>query len=377
MEEGLKNPCGSTLPTLPGYAPRVIGYWVRKGEHEKSFALAKKMVEAATDFSWLSRGDRVLVKLALNSGNPYPRTTDPWLLDSMLKMLREKGAKVLVGDSGGCGNVRWAPSEKRGATRGLAEKAGLLPVIIQNGAVPVFFEEQEYDSFLETLPLGAHHWKKPMRITSAVEEADHIIYLPRISSHILADFTAGLKIGVGFLREDSRLALHESGGDYAPMFEEVNHVPEIGPKVRLVVSSGRMIPTLIGPDAGPVATPDHGLYIASTDLLAHDLLAYAWMKWAREFMTSPEEQGKDGVVMKNPTTRNNGFLKNSWKLPENTVIPNLKYFQAGDNGTIYDHPAMVNFMQRKGGRPEKIQFEQLTANPNAPVVEYLNREINA
>jgi uncharacterized protein (DUF362 family) len=365
------------LSVLPGYVPRVTGYWVPKGEHEKSFPLAKKMVEAITDFSWLSRGDRVLVKLALNSGNPYPRTTDPWLLDAMLKMLREKGARVVIGDSGGCGNVRWAPSEKRGATRELAEKAGLLPVITQNGAVPVFFEEEEYDSFLETLPSGAHHWKKPMRITSAVEEADHIISLPRISSHILADFTAGLKVGVGFLREDSRLALHEAAGDYAPMFEEINHVPEIGPKVRLVVSSGRMIPTLIGPDAGPVATPDHGLYMASTDLLAHDLLAYAWLKWAREFMTSPEEQAKDGLLMKNPTTRNNAFLKNSWKLPESTVIPDLKYFQAGDNGTIYDHPAMVNFMRRKGGRPEKIQFEQLSANPNAAVGEYLKREINA
>ncbi|HWT79230.1 MAG TPA: DUF362 domain-containing protein, partial [Candidatus Methylomirabilis sp.] len=374
---GLKNPLGMTLPVLPGYTPRLTGYWVPKGEHEKSFALAKKMVEATTDFSWLSRGDRVLVKLALNSGYPYPRTTDPWLLDAMLKMLREKGARIVVGDSGGCGNVRWAPSEKRGSTRELAEKAGLLAVITQNGATPVFFEEQEYDTFLETFPTGDHHWKKPMRITSTVEEVDHIIYVPRISSHVLADFTAGLKVGVGFLREDSRLTLHESAGDYAPMFEEINHVPEIEPKLRLVVSSGRMIPTLVGPDMGPVATPDHGLYMASTDLLAHDLLAYAWIKWAREFMTSPEEHAKDGAVMKNPNARNNAFLKNSWKLPQSTVIPDLAYFQAGDTGTIYDHPAMVNFMRREGGRPEKIQFEQLSLNPDAAVVEYLRREINA
>jgi uncharacterized protein (DUF362 family) len=367
----------ATLPVLPGYAPHVTGYWIPKGEHEKSFALAKKMVDATTDFSWLSRGDRVLVKLAMNSGNPYPRTTDPWLLDAMIKMLQDKGAKVVVGDSGGCGNVRWAPSEKRGASRELCEKAGLLPVITQNGATPVFFEERDYDSFLETLPAGAHHWKKPLRITSAVTEVDHIIYLPRVSSHVLADFSAGLKIGVGFLREDSRLAFHSAGGDYAPMFEEINHVPEIGPKVRLAVSSGWAIATLVGPDVGPVATPDHGLFFASTDLLAHDLLSYALVKWAREFMTSPEEHAKDGVLTKNRAARNKGFLKNMWKLPEGTEIADLVYFQAGDTGGIYDHPAMVNLMKRKGGRPEKIQFEQLTANPNAAVVEYLKREINA
>jgi LPS sulfotransferase NodH len=38
---------------------------------------------------------------------------------------------------------------------------------------------------------------------------------------------------------------------------------------------------------------------------------------------------------------------------------------------------MVNFMKRKGGRPAKINFEQLTANPNAAVVDYLKREIKA
>jgi hypothetical protein len=79
------------LPVLSGYVPKVTGYWIPKGEHEQSCALAKKMVEATTDFAWLSRGDRVLLKLALNSGNPYPRTTDPWLLDSMVAeyLLRE------------------------------------------------------------------------------------------------------------------------------------------------------------------------------------------------------------------------------------------------------------------------------------------------
>jgi hypothetical protein len=43
--------------------------------------------------------------------------------------------------------------------------------------------------------------------------------------------------------------------------------------------------TSVVKDAGSIATPDHGLFFASTDLLAHDLLAYAWVKWAREFIT--------------------------------------------------------------------------------------------
>ena len=364
------------LPPLSGYSPSVTGYWVPRGGHENSFALVKKMVEAATDFKWLSRGDRVLLKLSMNSGFPYPRTTDPWLLDSMIRMLQERGAKILVGDSAGCGHVRWTPTEKKGSSRALCDSVGFLTIINQHKATPVFFEEKDYDSFLETLPSGTHHWKKPMRITSAVKEVDHIIYLPRVSSHVLADFSGGLKIGVGFLREDSRAAFHQGGGAFAPMFEEINHVPEIEPKVRLVVSSGRALTSLVGPDLGPIVTPDYGLLFASTDLLAHDVLSYAWVKWAREFMTSADYHATDGKLTKNRAARNKGFLKNMWKLPEEET-PDLVYFQAGDTGGIYDHPAIVNFMKRKGGRPERIHFEQLTANPNAVVVDYLKREIKA
>ena len=73
--------------------------WVVRGEHENSYTLYKNTVEAATDFSWLSGGDRVLIKMALNSGNTYPATTDPWSVHCMVKLLKERGAgKILVGD---------------------------------------------------------------------------------------------------------------------------------------------------------------------------------------------------------------------------------------------------------------------------------------
>lgn len=363
------------MPVLKGYKPKVAGYWVAKGEHEKSYVFFKKMVEATTDFKWLSRGDHVFLKLAMNSGFEFPRTTDPWALDSMIRLLKEKGAKVVVGDSAGCGHVRWTPNEKKGSSRELCEKIGLLKIINENGAESVFFEEKEYDSYIETSPAGSHHWKKPMRITSALKEVDHIIYLPRVSAHSLADFTGGLKIGVGFLREDSRLAFHEGAGNFAPMFEEINQVPEIAPKIRLCVSSGRSVGSLLGPDLGPVTTPDYGLFFASNDLLAHDLLAYSWVKWNREYMTSPGDHIKDGILTRARAERNKGFLKNNWKLPDGHVTPDLVFFQAGTTGGIYDHPAIVNFMQRKGGRPEVINFEQLTKNPSKAVSNYLIREM--
>ena len=149
------------------------------------------------------------------------------------------------------------------------------------------------------------------------------------------------------------------------------------PKFRLAVTSARAMTSVFGPDLGPVVVPDHGLFFASTDLLAFDLMGYALVKWSREFMTSPEQHAKDGAVTKARAARNKNFLRNNWKPPEGTEIGDLVYFQAGDNIKTSEHPAMVNFMKRKGGRPDKIHFEQLTANPNSAVVDYLKREIQA
>jgi len=66
-------------PEISKITDRELGVscsWLAKGEHENAYALYKKTLEAATNFSWLSKGDRVLIKIALNSGNPYPATTD-------------------------------------------------------------------------------------------------------------------------------------------------------------------------------------------------------------------------------------------------------------------------------------------------------------
>jgi hypothetical protein len=70
------------------------------------------------------------------------------------------------------------------------------------------------------------------------------------------------------------------------MYEEINQVPQIASKLRLVVSSGRSVLTLVGPNEGPKAKPDYGLVLASDDLLAHEMLVYAWPLWNRQFETS-------------------------------------------------------------------------------------------
>jgi uncharacterized protein (DUF362 family) len=348
--------------------------WIAKGEHKNSYSQYKKTIEAATDFSWLSNKDRVLIKVALNSGNKYPATTDPWSVYCMVKLLKEKGAgEILVGDQSGFGTVKWTKDQKIGSSRQLAQHAGLLKVIKGNNATPCFFEEYGWDAFQPTEPIGQHHWKTPIMIPTLLDEVDHIVYLPRVASHILTGNTLGFKLGVGFLRGDSRGEFHNGGAQFYAMYEEINQIPRISSKLRLTASSGRSVLTLFGPNDGPMTKPHHGLVLASEDLLAHEMLAYAWLQWNREFETSSFAHMTYGKLTKSRSRYNKQFTESTWPNMNNHETPPIEYFKPGN---LYDHPAVINYIKRIGGRPRNINIEELNKQPNDSVISYLNQHLN-
>ena len=344
--------------------------WVAKDEED--YALFKKTVEATTDFAWLSKGDRVLVKIALNSGKTYPATTDPWSVHCMVKLLREKGAgKILVGDQGGIGAVHWTKDQKKGSSRQLAKNAGLLKAIDDNNAEPCFFEEYGWDHYLPSNPSGQHHWKDPILVTAVLDEVDHIVYLPRIASHILAGNTLGFKLAVGFLRGDSRGKFHKGGQNFYAMYEEINQVPVINSKLRLVLSSGRFVLTLFGPNDGPIAKPDYGLLVASDNLLAHEMMAYAWLQWNRQFETSSFSHISMGGLTQKRSYHNKRFSNQTW--PEDGLqTPSIEYFEPGN---LYNHPAIMNSLKRMGGLPRNIAVEELNRHPDKSVGKFLQNQL--
>jgi len=363
------------LPVLSDYNPKVSSAWIARGEHEKSFERVRQVLESATDFSWFSKGERILLKIALNSGNPFPATTDPWLLKSMIKILREKGAgEILVGDQSGVEAVHWRKNKKRGSSRALCESAGLLGTIEESCATPVFFEEAGYDAYVQTHPQGSHHWKTPMWISSVVNRIDHIIFVPRVASHIMGDITGGFKLGVGFLREDSRLAFHRGGRHFYAMYEEINEVPEIKDKLRLIVTSGRKVITTIGPDQGDISEPDQGLIFASEDLLANELLSYAWLQWNREFETSGFARLTKGNIDRFRSFINSKFIDKIWTPNDAFETPELPVFRPGN---IYDHPSIINYMTRKGGKPGKIIWNPIHQTIDRSISGYLEQQMKA
>ena len=348
--------------------------WITKGEHKNSYALYKKTVESATDFSWLSKGDRVLIKVALNSGKKYPATTDPWSIHCMVKLLKEKGAgKILVGDQGSFGSVQWTKDLKIGSSRQLAQSAGLLKAITNSNAESCFFEEYGWDGYQPVMPKGEHHWNQPIMIPTMLDDVDHIIFLPRVASHILAGNSLGFKLAVGFLRSDSRGAFHNGGSKFYAMYEEINDIPQIDSKLRLTVSSGRSVLTLFGPNDGPTAKPDYGLVMASENLLAHEMLAYAWLQWNRQFETSSFAHMTYGKLTKRRSHHNKQFTERMWPDTENRKTPPIDYFEPGN---LYNHPAVINNLKRLGGRPSSIHIEEVNRQPEDTVVTYLKRQIN-
>lgn len=137
----LKNK-GKALPVLKGYEPCVKSIWVKNNEKKRPFENLKRLIESTTDFSWLSKGDKVLIKLALNSGNKFPATSDPFVLDGLVNVLKEKGAgEISACDQSGVEHVQFSVTENRGSSRKLCDTSGLLKVITENNITPVFFEE--------------------------------------------------------------------------------------------------------------------------------------------------------------------------------------------------------------------------------------------
>jgi len=356
---------------------RATGAWIAKDTPiEDVYPLFRKAVEAATDFSWLSRGDTVFLKISLNSANPYPATTDPWALASMIRLLNEKGAgRILVGDSSGVESVHWTREKQRGSSRANCEKAGLLKVIRENGAQSLFFEERGYDAFIPLYPESPHHWKTPLYVTSALLETDHIVYLPRVSSHVLGDITSGMKIGVGFLREDSRRVFHSGGDNFYAMYEEINRVPLIADRLRLAVSTGTKVLATFGPDKGHVTEPAFAPVIASEDLLAHEMAAYAWLCWNREHETSFFDVGITGRLTRRRSLINKGFVWYIWDEGGFFETPGIPLYVPGN---LYAHPSIINALRRQGGRPSRIAFDTVNAPEGAAsMAEYMRRRMES
>lgn len=200
----------------------------------------------------LKAGQRVLVKINLNTALPYPASTSPEMLRALLGLFHKMGiTDLLVGD---CSSNRALP------TRRQARSAGILNAVADLAQM-ICFDEQRWFS----VPVKGHYLKT-ITIPQAVFEVDRIVALANMKSHSLADFSFGLKLGVGFMHPLERHALHR--GNLQEKATEIN----LAVQSDLTIIDGRTAFLTGGPDEGE-RVQSNALLIGLNPL-AVDLEAY-------------------------------------------------------------------------------------------------------
>ncbi|MCX5839129.1 MAG: DUF362 domain-containing protein [Deltaproteobacteria bacterium] len=277
----------------PGSQAKVFLAGVGKGAPEQVIKRAvRNAAEAATDFSWLSKKDAVLIKPVNNSGNPYPATTSPTAIAAMVEILKEKGAgRVIVGDMSGVQYLRFSPTSLSGSSRALMASSGVAKAVQASGAEMHCFEEGGWNAFYEDFPAAGSNWKRGLMMPNILKEVQHIVLMPRCSRHILAGSSLGLKAAVGYWRHDTRLEYHRDAATLQEKTAEGNTVATLSTKQRLVISAADKLLTTFGPDKGYVFEPERGLIIASGSVVAHDMVSLAWLLENRSIIPASERDG--------------------------------------------------------------------------------------
>lgn len=336
----------------PGPGANVSLAGVGRGANGTTISEAiRQAAEAATDFSWLSRGDSVFIKPVVNSGNPYPATTSPACLKAMVSLLKEKGARrIVVSDLSGIEHVKLSPDKLKGSTRELMKSSGIAQAAVEAGAEIILPEEKGWNAFFEDGISSSSNWKNGIMMPKILKEVDHVVLLPRCGRHALAGSTLGMKAAVGYWRTDTRLEYHRDASSFHEKTAEANSVTILNEKQRLTLTQADRILATYGPDKGYVTRPETGLIIASESLVAHDMVSLAWLLEARKDAPEEEKKGR-----KDPYTVS--FLVNM----ANKVVTGMlggvgqafkaERLERGDIAAIWDDRVLSRAFQINGGVP--------------------------
>ena len=223
----------------------------------------RRAINLAGGLDFIKSGESVLIKPNVNSDHFHPGTTNPKVVFEVVNMVREKGAKrIIVADRS---NPWWD-------TLKAMKKVGIYEAAVKGGAEVVVFGKGDYE---RVNPENSHHWPNGFRIPKLVKQVDHIISLPVAKTHIIADFTMGIKNWVGLIPPSDRNYLHSKEREkdfFASMLSELH----LGRKPSFLVMDATKVFVSGGPSHGDLAEPN--LVIASSDLVANDVTGLALLK---------------------------------------------------------------------------------------------------
>ncbi len=372
----LGTACGALLPLSTSFgagAKEVVGLsGVQKGADLKQ--AVKDAVLAADNLDWLVKGDSVLIKPVLNSGNKFPATTSPMAVAAMVELLRDKGAgRVVITDMSGIEHVKLSEDKLRGSSRSLMESSGIAAAAQEAGAELYFPEEDGWSAFHEEDPAHGRGWKNPVTMPNIVNEVDHIVLMPRCGRHLLAGSSLGMKAAVGWWRTDTRLEYHRDASTFQEKTAEANTVPSLMEKQRLVVTAADKIMATFGPDKGYVVEPETGLVIASRSLLAHDMTSLAWLLENRKIAPSNEKSSlKDPYTSQMSVTSFNRGVVMMLGGPKHAA--RAEKLVRNDFNNVMDDRVIRRAIEIVGGKPD-IEFRNANDTVPADIVDQMKKGI--
>jgi len=168
-------------------------------DFETVLAAVRESVEAAGGLQEIESGQTVMIKPNMAGPMTIPGkgkvTTDPQVVRAVIRLCKERGAKVLVGDRGlNLGIPKMA--EMTFAISGIGQACKL------EGATPYPWRLSEYVRFFPK----KRHWSQGFRMPKILQDVDHLINVPILKNHegTTAEFTCCMKAYVGVLHPDDR-----------------------------------------------------------------------------------------------------------------------------------------------------------------------------
>lgn len=270
-----------------GYSPREI---------------TQNVIEALGGInSFVRKGDAVLIKANICGGNPgIPGSyTSPEVVDEIVRMIREVGAEPSVVDS----DMIWTKFDPVAEEEGWekwAQEAN-VPLINLAATEIVRFNFGE-DSAIGIVP-----------VSKKMVEADVIISVPTMKTHLLTNVTLAMKNMYGTFPEENKAKFHRFG------IEDVVYEVNKAFTPHLTVIDGTIGGEAFGPlSCSPV---DFQTLIASNDVVAADAVACHLMGYdplSIAHISKGHEEGLgDAEVIFDPSTLPYANKKDGkWEKPE-------------------------------------------------------------
>lgn len=215
-------------------------------------------------------GERIVLKANLLRAAPPESAicTHPAVVEAVAKLVKEAGGTPVICDSPG------GALHKESVLRSLYEKTGMAAAAAAAGA------ELSMDSSTRTVSLPEGKVLRQAEIITPVAEADGVIDLCKMKTHVLMSMTGAVKNLFGVIPGLSKVGYHATHPDHATFADVLLDLTGYV-KPRLSLMDG--ILAMEGDGPGSSGTPRQvGLLLAAANPLALDTAAGAIMNLPRQ-----------------------------------------------------------------------------------------------